>query len=115
MKAIARLLITATTLAVLGTLGTAAGATPLADDPKPASPAPAASHGQGTRCDAGPGPQVDCTDRSAPAADAPVPVASPAPPAGRAVPVLALFGLLAGTLLTAAAWLRRHRRPRAAA
>jgi hypothetical protein len=115
MKAIARVLVTATALAVLGTVGTAASASPQVESPKASSSVTAAGHDQGFMCNAGPGPQVDCADQGAPAADLPVPAASPSAPADRAArPVLALFGLLAGTLVVAAAWLRRHRRPREA-
>jgi hypothetical protein len=112
MKAIARVLVTATALATLSALGTAANASPQVDGPKVSRPAPAAS--QGYRCDAGHGPQVDCADPGTPAAGAPVPVASPSLADRAARPALALFGLLAGTLVAAAAWLRRQRRPREA-
>ncbi len=114
MKAIARVLVTATALAVLGTLGTAASASPQVDSPKVSSPAPAAGHGQGVSCNGQPGPQVDCADQGTPAADLPVPAASPSVADRAARPAPALFALLAGTLVAAAAWLRRHRRPREA-
>lgn len=114
MKAIARVLVTATALATLSALGTAANASPQVDGAKVSRPAPAAGHDQGYRCDAGHGPQVDCADPGTPAAGVPVPVASPSLADRAARPALALFGLLAGTLVAAAAWLRRQRRPREA-
>ena len=113
MKAIARVLVTATALAALSTLGTAS-ASPQVDSPKVSNSPPAAGHDQSFRCNAEPGPQVDCADQGAPAADLPVPAASPSVADRAARPVLALFGLLAGTLVVAATWLRRHRRPREA-
>jgi len=114
MKAIARVLVTATALAALSALGTAASASPQVDSPKVSSSAPAAGHDQGLRCNAWPGPQVDCADQGAPAADLPVPAAIPSLADRATRPALALFALLAGTLVMAATWLRRHRRPREA-
>jgi hypothetical protein len=114
MKAITRVLVTTAALAVLSALGTAASASPQVDSPKAGSPSAAAGHDQSLKCNAGPGAQVDCADQGAPAAYLPVPAASPSLADRAARPALALFALLAGTLVAAAGWLRRHRRPREA-
>jgi hypothetical protein len=113
MKAIARVIVTAAALAALGTLGTEASASPQVDSPKVGSPAPAASHDQGYRCNAQPGPQVDCAEQGAPTADQPVPAATPSLADRATPPALALFGLLAATLV-AATWRRRPGRRRQA-
>jgi hypothetical protein len=115
MRLIARALVTATALAVLSMLGPAATASSPAQDERPQLTTAEHRAGQvtGGRCGSGHGPQVDCKEASPSAGGAPSgDVTAPADRATR--PALALLGLLAGTLVTATAWMRRYRRPREA-
>jgi hypothetical protein len=122
MRAKYRVLITATMLAALGTLGLAYSAHAV---PPPSGGgnlhqqqrAPRDRHAKVWRCNAGHGPQVDCAETGSlthsPTALSPavsIPVGS-----GRLniVRSVALLGLLA-ILVTVGAWLRRHHRPREA-
>ncbi len=116
MKAIARVLVTATTLAVLGMLATTAtaAASPLVDGPQLAASAqataPRSGHQTGWTCNSGHGPQVDCPRSDAPAGGAPAP-ADATPTAASRVILLVLASIVLAALAAAATWLsRRHRR-----
>ncbi|HEX6675470.1 MAG TPA: hypothetical protein VF486_10635 [Actinomycetes bacterium] len=116
MKAIARVLVTATTLAVLGMLATtaAAAASPLVDGPQLGASAratvPQSGHQAGPTCNSGHGAQVDCARSDAPAGATPVPADTTSTAASRVI-VLALASIVLVALVAAVTWLsRRHRR-----
>jgi hypothetical protein len=113
MKAIARVLVTAATLAVLTMLATTAtaAASPLVDGPQLATSARAtASQQAGWTCDSGHGPQVDCPRSDAPGGGVPAPADTTSSSASRVV-VLVLAPIALAALVAAATWIgRRHRR-----
>jgi hypothetical protein len=112
MKAIARVLVTAATLAVLTMLATTATATasPLVDGPQLATSARAtASQQAGWACNSGHGPQVDCPRSDAPGG-VPAPADTTSNTASRVI-LLVLASVVLAALVAAATWLgRRHRR-----
>jgi hypothetical protein len=113
MKAIARVLVTATTLAVLGMLATTAtaAASPLVDGPQLTTSARATAPQQtGWTCNSGRGPQADCPRSDAPAAAVPAPADTTSTAASRVI-LLVLASIVLAALVAAATWLsRRHRR-----
>jgi hypothetical protein len=116
MKAIARVLVTATTLAVLGMLATTAtaAASPLVDGPQLAATAratvPGSGHQPGWTCNSGHGAQVDCPRPDAPAGSVPAPADTTSTAASRAI-LIGLASIVLVALVAAATWLsRRHRR-----
>jgi hypothetical protein len=112
MKALARLLVTATALATLSVLGAAATATasPLVDGPQLSASAQATGHQAELTCNSGHGPQVDCSRPASPAAS-PSGSADTTADAASRVARLVLASIALGALVTVVGtWFRRHRR-----
>jgi hypothetical protein len=116
MKAAARILVTATTLAALTAFSptAAAHATPPLPDPPGVQDERPIQDGRMWVCNSGRGAQFDC-DHDAALGSQPGPAASAPAGGGQLEPVrsLALLGLLV-TLTAGAYRLRRHHRPREA-
>ena len=121
MRAPFRVLVAATALAALGTLGLAYGAhaaPPQIDQRHIDRQHPSRQdHDQTWKCNAGHGPQLDCRDAGSLTGRRPSTSPATSTPAGGGrldlVRSVALLGLLAA-LATAGTWLRRRYRPREA-
>jgi hypothetical protein len=121
MRAPLRVLVAATALAALGTLGLAYGAhaaSPQVDQRHIDRQHPTRhDQDQAWRCHAGHGPQLDCRDAASLTGSQPSTSPSASTPAGGGtldlVRSVALLGLLAA-LAAAGTWLRRRHRPREA-
>jgi hypothetical protein len=117
MKAAARILATATTLAALTALGLAAAAhaTPPQHDPPGVQDERPIQGDRMWVCNSGRGAQFDCVHDAALGSQPSPGFAASAPAGGRLEPVrsLVLLGLLV-SLAAGASWLRRHHRPREA-
>jgi hypothetical protein len=121
MRAPLRVLIAATALATLGTLGLADGAhaAPPQVDQRNVDRQHPTQHGrdQAWRCRAGHGAQMDCRDVGSLTGSRPSTSPAASTPAGGGrldlVRSVALLGLLAA-LAAAGSWLRRRHRPREA-
>jgi hypothetical protein len=116
MKAAARILATAVTLAALSTLSLAgAHATPPQHDPPGVQDKRPIQDGRMWVCNSGHGAQFDC-DHDAACGSQPSPGFAASAPAGggRLEPVRSLLLGLLVALAAGASWLRQHHRPREA-